>query len=205
MSRLTEFTSDSTTETALRLLEIVREVVGELHPGQQESIRPTLDSSLDRDLGFDSLAQIELLSRIEKSFDISIPEQILATVDTLRDLLRAVISSGRKEPGEIAGKIDAVKLTEVENAPYMAETLADVLRWHVDNHPERPHIRLYSDRANDEIITYLDLWKGAELAAAGLQHFGLEPGEAVLIMLPTGKDYFYTFFGVLLAGGIPVP
>jgi len=205
LSRLTESHPDATTQTAVRLLEIVRELTGELHPEQRESVRPTLDSSLDRDLGFDSLAQIELLSRIEKSFGISIPEQVFATVDTLRDLLRAVVSSGHSQPGEIAGKIDAVKLAEIEDAPYMAETLIDVLRWHVENHPERPHIRLYSDQANDEIITYLDLWEGAELAAAGLQQYGLETGEAVLIMLPTGKDYFYTFFGVLLAGGIPVP
>jgi len=87
----------------------------------------------------------------------------------------------------------------------MAETLVDVLQWHVKNHPERPHIRLHSGQDTDEVITYIDLWNGAELVAAGLQHFGLEPGESVLIMLPTGSDYFFTFFGVLLAGGIPVP
>jgi len=205
LSRQTEFYSDATTETAVRLLEIVRDLAAELHPEYREPIRPTLDSSLDRDLGFDSLAQIELLSRIEESLDISIPERNLATVDTLRDLLRAVISSSHSESGEIPGEIGTVQLPEVADAPYMAETLVDVLRWHVKNHPERPHIRLFSDGSNDEIITYLDLWEGAELAAAGLQHFGLESGEAVLIMLPTGKDYFYIFFGVLLAGGIPVP
>ena len=59
------------------------------------------------------------------------------------------------------------------------------------NHPERPHIRLYSDGDTDEVITYLDLWNGAELVAAGLQHFSLEPGESVLMMLPTGPEYFY--------------
>ncbi|HET6493639.1 MAG TPA: AMP-binding protein, partial [Burkholderiales bacterium] len=33
----------------------------------------------------------------------------------------------------------------------------------------------------------------------------LPPRATVAIMLPTGSDYFYSFFGVLLAGGIPVP
>ena len=148
---------------------------------------------------------MELLVRIEKSFDISLSEQILATVDTVRDLLRAVMSSGIKKHEEIAREIATIKLDEVEDAPLMAETLVEVLQWHVENHPERPHIRLYSDQDTDEVITYLDLWNGAELVAAGLQHFGLEPGESVLIMLPTGPEYFFTFFGVLLAGGIPVP
>ena len=200
-----EFNPDSTIDTASRLLEIVRGLAAEIHPEDKESNQAILDSSLDRDLGFDSLAQMELLVRIEKSFSISLSEQILTTVDTVRDLLRAVMSSGFRKHGEIAREIAAIKLDEVEDAPLRAETLVEVLQWHVANHPERPHIRLYSDQDTDEVITYIDLWNGAELVAAGLQHFGLEPGESVLIMLPTGHEYFFTFFGVLLAGGIPVP
>jgi 1-acyl-sn-glycerol-3-phosphate acyltransferase len=33
----------------------------------------------------------------------------------------------------------------------------------------------------------------------------LLPGQTVAIMLPTGTDYFYSFMGILMAGGIPVP
>jgi acyl carrier protein len=197
--------SDQTMETASRLLEIVRGLLAEIHAGQKEPIKPVLDSSLDRDLGLDSLAQVELLVRIEKSFNISLSEQILVTVDTVRDLLRAVLSSGAGRRETIAREIAAIKLEEVEDTPLMAETLVEVLEWHVKSHPDRPHIRLYSDQEKDNIITYLDLWNGAEQVASGLQHLGLEPGESVLIMLPTGQEYFFTFFGVLLAGGIPVP
>jgi 1-acyl-sn-glycerol-3-phosphate acyltransferase len=196
---------NTTTETASRLLKIVKGLAAEIHPEYKKSLKLTLDCSLDRDLGFDSLAQMELLSRIEKSFDISLSEQILATADTVRDLLRTVMGSGIRKHEEITREIAAINLDEVEDVPLMAGTLVEVLQWHVENHPERPHIRLYSDRDTDEVITYLDLWNGAELLAAGLQHFGLEPGESVLIMLPTGPGYFFTFFGVLLAGGIPVP
>ena len=197
--------SPSTVEVASRLLEVVRELVAEVHPEYKKSAKPDLDSSLDRDLGFDSLAQIELLVRIERSFNITLSEQILATVDTVRDLLRAIISSSPGKYEAIEREIAAVKLAGVENAPLRAETLVEVLQWHVAKHPDRPHIRLYSDQEDDEIITYLDLLNGAELVASGLQHLGLVPGESVLIMLPTGHDYFFTFFGVLLAGGIPVP
>ena len=66
-----KISSDTTTETASRLLEIVRDLAAEIHPEHKESIKPALDSSLDRDLGFDSLTQMELLARIEKSFTIS--------------------------------------------------------------------------------------------------------------------------------------
>jgi len=197
--------SGKTAATATRLLEIIRELLTEIHPGQQESSNPVLDSSLDRDLGLDSLAQVELLARVEKCFNISLSEQILATVDTVRDLLRAVVSSGAVKHETAAREIAAIKLDEVDETPLMAETLVEVLEWHVKNHPDRPHIRLYSDGDEDDVITYLELWNEAEVVASGLQHFGLSPGESVLIMLPTGREYFFAFFGILLAGGIPVP
>ncbi|OZA92651.1 MAG: hypothetical protein B7X57_07560, partial [Erythrobacter sp. 34-65-8] len=41
--------------------------------------------------------------------------------------------------------------------------------------------------------------------AAGLQGLGLQPRQTVAIMLPTSREYFFAYFGVLLAGGIPVP
>jgi acyl carrier protein len=192
-------------ETAARLLETVRGLLAEIHPGRRGAFTPDLDSSLDRDLGLDSLAQIELLVRIEKSFNISLSEQVLATVDTVRDLLRAVVSSGVGKRDTITREIEAIKLDEVEETPLKAETLVKVLEWHAIKHPERPHIRFYSDQDEEKIITYLELWDQAERVASGLQHFGLAPGESVLIMLPTGREYFFTFFGVLLAGGIPVP
>ena len=99
-----KISSDTTTETASRLLEIVRGLAAEIHPEYNESIKPTLDSSLDRDLGFDSLTQMELLARIEKSFTISLSEKILPTVDTVRDLLRAVIGSGVRKHEVLPGK-----------------------------------------------------------------------------------------------------
>ena len=200
-----EIISGRTSETAARLLEIVRGLLAEIHPEQKESFKPALDSSLDRDLGLDSLTQVELLVRIEKSFRITLSEQILVTVDTVRDLLRAVLGSSAEKHETVAREIAAVKLDEVEETPLMAESLVEVLEWHVKNHPDRPHIRFYTDNDKDDVITYLELWNEAELVASGLQHFGLAPGESVLIMLPTGREYFFTFFGVLLAGGIPVP
>jgi acyl carrier protein len=197
--------SDKTQETAFRLLEIVRKLLAEIHPDQKQPFKPVLDSSLDHDLGLDSLTQVELLVRIEKSFNLSLSEQILATVDTVRDLLRVVLRTGAVKSEVVARHIAAINLDEVEDTPLTASTLVEILEWHVNNHPNRPHIRFYSDDDKNDIITYLELWDQAELVASGLQHFGLAPGESVLIMLPTGHEYFFSFFGVILAGGVPVP
>ena len=41
--------------------------------------------------------------------------------------------------------------------------------------------------------------------AAGLHAHELQPGQSVALMLPTGRDYLFSFFGILMAGGIPVP
>ena len=197
--------AEETAETAAKLLAVVKDLAAELHPRQTAAGPVTLDSALDRDLGFDSLGLVELLVRIERAFEVFVPEQVLASAETPRDLLRAVLGaeapSGAPPPAEIKG----VSLGEAEAAPFSAGTLVEVLEWHVRAHPERPHIRFYSDQDEGEIITYRALREAAERVARGLQRKDLRPGESVAIMLPTGADYFFSFFGVLLAGGVPVP
>ena len=79
------------------------------------------------------------------------------------------------------------------------------MQWHVGAHATRPLIRFYQDDGDDRFATYEDVWNGARAVASGLQHRGLELGDGVSIMLPTGLDYFFAFFGVMLAGGVPVP
>ena len=44
----------------------------------------TLDSSLERELGLDSLARVELVLRLEREFATSLPEQALASSETPR-------------------------------------------------------------------------------------------------------------------------
>ncbi|TNF35283.1 MAG: acyl-phosphate glycerol 3-phosphate acyltransferase [Gammaproteobacteria bacterium] len=94
---------------------------------------------------------------------------------------------------------------KVEQLPVNAETLIDVLAWHVQQHPDRLHVRFLGDADEVQSLTYEQLWQGATKLAAGLQQQGVVPGETVALMLPTGQDYFFSFFGILLAGAIPVP
>ena len=192
--------------TAERLLEILKQLAIELHPQTRGAIPVTLDSLLDRDLGLDSLGRMELLQRIECAFEISLSEWVLSTAQTPRDLLRVVLAAstgGTRQP--LSTEVRNLAPGEAEGVPSQARSLLEVLEWHVHAHPNRPHISLYRESGQEEEITYAALQQGAEAVAVGLRKQDLQPGEAVALMLPTSRDYFYGFYGILLAGGVPVP
>ncbi len=191
-------------QAAARLIELVEAIVGELRPGLAD-IRIDLDDSLHRDIGLDSLGRVELISRIEQEFDVSIPERIFAEAETPRDLLDAILGADSRELDIAPQPVGAPGLESVTAVPAAAQTLTDVLDWYAERHPDRVHIQFYEDAGNGEVITYGQLKQGSIEVARGLQQRGLQPGDAVALMLPTASDYFYSFFGVLYAGGVPVP
>ena len=75
------------------LLGIIASLMRESQPGQARLATPRLDSRLDRDLGFDSLARVELLLRIERAFDVRLSEHLLGAAETPGDLLRAILAA----------------------------------------------------------------------------------------------------------------
>ncbi|HEY5682101.1 MAG TPA: AMP-binding protein [Sulfuricaulis sp.] len=188
------------------ILEQVRQLAKELRPALASAPSASLDSLLDRELGFDSLGRVELISRIEHALGVSLPEHILATAETPRDLLRAVQQAVTSAtPHRISPPQASTELGGVDAAPASANSLLEVLEWHGRTHPARPHISLMTESGAEEEISYAALREGSAAVAAGLRERDLRPGQTVAIMLPTGRDYFYSFFGVLMAGGIPVP
>jgi 1-acyl-sn-glycerol-3-phosphate acyltransferase len=198
-----ETSAVSAEKTAAVLLATVGELERELHPHQQH-LEITLDSNFDRQLGFDSLTRAELQRRLQQTFDISLPQGLLMRSDTPRDLLRELRAEHRRaRPLKEQPKIAAPRKTAP--APVNATTLLEVLDWHVERHPDRPHIYLYGDSNEAETITYQALAQGAMTFAAGLEAHGLRPGQTAAIMLPTSVEYLFSFYGVLMAGGIPVP
>ncbi len=190
------------------LLQLISDLCAELH-SQPPTEPVTLDSILERDLALDSLSRAELFSRIEQRFQTRLPEQTFADAETPRDLLRAIASAEARAgmaPPRPAPAVDArLQQDPLAAAPTSATTLLDVLAWHAERHPERIHIQFYSDDEAGETLTYGQLWQAARRIAAGLQHRGLTPGKSVILMLPTGPEYFCSFFGVLLSGAIAVP
>ncbi len=197
----TTHTAQDTEQPAAVLLKVVEELTAELHPSRFSPQALTLD----RDLGLDSLARVELFARIERRFGVALPDQTFASAQTPRDLLRAVLAARTSGTPFAAAPISTKAPDGVEATPHSAQTLVEVLDWYLHTHPDRTHILLYDEAQEGERVTYRQLHQGAQAVAVGLQQRGMLPGEPVAIMLPTGRDYFFGFFGILLAGGVPVP
>jgi 1-acyl-sn-glycerol-3-phosphate acyltransferase len=189
------------------VLEIAETLARELQPGRRDRSL-SLESSLERDLGLDSLGRVELLGRLERAFGVRLPEEVLAAAETPRDLLKAVLSghpATEASAGTAAFQI-AEPLAAAEAAPDRTRTLVEVLEWHAQRDPHRRHVLyLPGDGGEPEELTYAGLLARSRAVAAGLARLDVAPGQAVGIMLPTGLDYFAAFFGVQLAGGVPVP
>ena len=193
------------TELATELLEIIRNLSIELAPGRSR-LTITMRSNLDRELGFDSLSRVELLLRIERELDVRLPEQVFSTAETAGDLYQAVVSSRSTRPVSITPRVEHIILGAADAVPATVDTLQSLLAWRVQHQPDRTHVQLFEANAEIPIaITYADLYSGAQMIAAGLARLGLEPAQAVSIMLPTSRQYLESFIGILLAGGVPVP
>ena len=189
-----------------QVLDTIRELLKELG-SEQAAQRLSLDSSIDRDLGLGSLERVELLVRCESRFGVRLPDEVAQEAETPADWARAVALGGAPATGaaEASTRYKIIPPErEAPPAPDTARSLAEVLRRHAEVEPDRVHIHLPEDDAGQD-ITYRELLGAATAVAAGLASGGLERDQTVAIMLPTCADFFFAFFGTILAGGIPVP
>lgn len=208
--RATETPGPDSSIPAEAVLQAVTDLYRELHRSLIGHPGVGLDSQLERDLGFDSLARVELVGRLEQRFQLRLSDGMLQRFSTVGDLVKAVGADERK--GVRARRVEApvtlVKPIEiprpVPGTATDAATLNDVLDWHLEQHPQAVHaILLENDRPTP--VTYASLDERAHAVAASLQAAGVQSGQAVALMLPTGIGYLETFFGVLRAGAVPVP
>jgi acyl-CoA synthetase (AMP-forming)/AMP-acid ligase II len=81
-----------------------------------------------------------------------------------------------------------------------ARSLVDVLALRATREPEVVFFELY-----EEPTTYGGLWASARRYGASLAAAGVGPGDRVVILLPTCKEFFATFFGTMALGAVPVP
>jgi acyl carrier protein len=199
--------SESLSDTRLRngtahLVEIISELVSETHPNRHFMV--TLDSDFERDLGLDSLARAELILRIDHDFGVSLPTRALNEAKTPRDLLQ-LLTEAATVSTQAWQEFLPLSEENIAGVPLQAKTIIEVLNWHVQQHPDRLHVLLYNDSEELEQLSYAALHKESQSIAAGLIAHSLQPKQTVALMLPTSRDYLASFFGVLLAGGIPVP
>ena len=185
------------------MLETVRATVAEVNPTCHTT--PRLDTALERDLGLDSLVRAELLLRLETALDVRLPDRVVSTAETPRDLVAEAL---RAEPATFAApSVSPVLQGRTTELPETIRTLVDALEWHASVHPDRVHVRVLGDDPDAAAVevTYGRLRGRACAIATGLAAADVRPGDTVALMLPTSVEYFAAFFGVLFAGAVPVP
>ncbi|HEU5190092.1 MAG TPA: AMP-binding protein [Methylomirabilota bacterium] len=184
------------------MLDVIAALVDELG-GRTGDQAVGLDEALDRELGIGSLERVELLLRLEQRFGVRLADAVMAEAVSPRDLVTAILAAA---PGPVeAAPTPVSPLGEAAPAPTGARSLIEALAWHAEASPGRVHIFLREEDGRERPITYGDLWRGAGAVAASLRDRKLGRGDTVAIMLRTEETFFRAFFGVLLAGAIPVP
>lgn len=194
-------------ELAAAVLAIVRRTYADLHR-REYAARLTPATALDRDLQFDSLARVELVLRLERSFGVRMPEAVLESAETCGDLIRLLASAGPARMPAPPPAPQTAAAPASSGVPDAAATLDAVLDWYAQRDPQRVHLRLVEDPREDagtQALTYGELRERADRVAAGIQRLGAVRGDTVAIMLPTSLDYFVAYFGILRAGCVPVP
>ena len=201
-------------------LATIRQVLEELDAGRglEELAARGPAAHLERELGLGSLERVELMLRLGDVCGVRLPDRIVASAETVQDLIDALIYEGLREslpekPQDVAVRAASTVTPALspEHHPNLeqqireAETLTEILRLRGLAEPNREHIHLYEDDERVKVITYGELYERASGMASELKQRGLEPGQTVAIMLPTCAEFFFTFAGILLAGGIPVP
>jgi acyl-CoA synthetase (AMP-forming)/AMP-acid ligase II len=79
-------------------------------------------------------------------------------------------------------------------------TLIDIISLRARTAPEQPAVIFPK-----EILTYRELHEGINCFASNLSQSAFLTQDRVLISLPNSSEFFFAFYGVMLAGGIPVP
>ena len=189
-------------ELESKVLAVVAELVSELR-GHDPHRRLGRHDSLERDLGISSLERVELLVRLERACGVRLADAVMVDAESPADLAAALQTAS---PGlvERLAPVDVGDRTAT-GVPTAAATLVEVLAWHAERTPDRVHIHLREDDGRETPLTYGELWQAAHHVAAGLAARGLGRHDTVALMLRTERAFFFSFFGTLLAGCVPVP
>src|SRR5271167_2602714 len=214
---------------AAQALASVRQLLVELGSsrGLEELVARGAAAHLERELGLGSLERVELMLRLGDACGVRLPDRVVAEADTVQDLVDAILRAATGDDGNGAGARGATALVasapastltstaaasaaptihpDIEQQIRQAETLSEILRLRGRGEPGRSHIHIYEEDEQLRTITFGELYERASVVAADLRRRGLEPAQTVGIMLPTCAEFFWTFAGILLAGGIPVP
>ncbi|MFI4938319.1 MAG: 1-acylglycerol-3-phosphate O-acyltransferase [Candidatus Berkiellales bacterium] len=196
-------TAEKAKQLETRIIHITDQFLAQL--GRSSAQRKiSLDASLQHDLGIDSLGRVELFHQIEEAFGVFLSESVMIQAETLNDLATAVNQASQTQIPTTVKKVYAVE-TKTTFDPNQAQSLVEVLQMRAEHEPHRPHVFFQDEKGDEVTLTYEILLKKSSEIATGLQEKGITRGDTVALMLPTSEDFFFTFFGILHLGAIPVP
>jgi fatty-acyl-CoA synthase len=198
-----------------RVLDVVRGLLEELGShGAVAELRA--NSNLDRDLGLGSLERVELLTRLETEFGVRLPDTLAAEANTPDELIRAIVAApgAAVDDGDDASALRASVVAQKQQReaalPIMekAETLLEAIRYRGIHDADRAHLLITEDDETGEhnyTLTFGELYAAAQKCAEEIARRGVLPGGRVSLMLPTSRQFFVCYAGILLAGAVPVP
>jgi len=197
-----------------RVLDVLRGLLEELGShGALAELSP--HSNLDRDLGLGSLERVELLTRLEAAFEMRLPDSLAAEASTPEELINAILAApGTSLSDEqysalrASGAATGAARESAQSIIDKAETLLEVFRYRGVHDAQRPHLLITEDDERGEhhyTLTFGDLYVAAQKCAEELARRGVPAGGRVSLMLPTSRQFFICFAGIMLAGAVPVP
>jgi fatty-acyl-CoA synthase len=197
-----------------RVLVVLRGLLEEL--GSHGAVAElSINSNLDRDLGLGSLERVELLTRLESAFEVRLPDTLAAEASTPEELIMAIVAApGTPVSDEeisalrASGTAGAAAREAAESIAEKAETLPEMIRYRGVHDAQRAHLLITEDDERGEhhyTLTFGELYSAAQKCAEELARRGVPAGGRVSLMLPTSRQFFICFAGILLAGAVPVP
>src|SRR6267154_6844860 len=198
-----------------RVLDVLRGLLEELG-SHGAVVELSIDSNLDRDLGLGSLERVELLTRLESAFGVRLPDTLATEASTPEELTAAIVEAPRtpvREDDGLSGLRASAATQELaqkaaDSIVEKAETLLEVIRYRGVHDAERAHLLITEDDERGEhryTLTFGELYTAGQKCAEELARRGVPPGGRVSLMLPTSRQFFVCYAGILLAGAVPVP
>ncbi|MBR6838071.1 MAG: acyl carrier protein, partial [Alphaproteobacteria bacterium] len=87
----------------------------------------TMETMLSYDLGLDSVDQVQLLMDIEREFNLSIPNDVQKSIQTIGDLVRFIEKETAQPATKVADKTVATKTqTDTKSKPDVQITITNV-------------------------------------------------------------------------------
>lgn len=84
-------------------------------------------------------------------------------------------------------------------------SLAELLEYRGKTSEKETCLVLCPKGKNPIRISYGDLLEKSRTYGVALQRLGIKKGDKLLLVLPTCEEFFYSFWGSILTGSIPVP